>query len=383
VELRVDGVAVSVPDGATILEACDQAGRYVPRLCSYPKLGCQSCLPATTGGVCCDGPRDEAVCCGICAVRLDSAATDAAAGAEIALACCTPAQPGMAVVTEGAALQAERLGRLAGFLARHPHICLSCPDRDGCSREDCTFGIPAEARCCDEFGRCEFGKLVAHVDAAEQLPRRAVVVPRDATMEGRIRREPGLCLGCGRCVVVCSTSPAAGKALRMAAPGSQSLAVPQSETLRASGCTFCGQCVMVCPTGAVTAPGDDGARWLEGWRKRTGLPMPPLPPEPWRPITSGELAALPSSAGVFLLAGGAGEILRIQGVADLGQGVRLAIAEPACGAAVSFRFEPAPFFTQRESELLARFVQQQGHLPPGNDLSDDLFSNDLFEEDLE
>ncbi len=141
---------------------------------------------------------------------------------------------------------------------------------------------------------------------------------------------------------------------------------------------------MVCPTGAVTAPGEAGSRWLEGWRKRTGLPAPVLPPEPWRALADrDDLAAVPAVSGVFLLADDAGQVLRIGGVADLSRGIALAVAEPACVSATSFRIEPAPLFTQRESELLARFARQEGRLPPGNDLGDDLFSDGLFTDDLE
>jgi len=340
-ELRVDGLAVSVPEGATLLEACDQAGRYVPRLCFHPGLGCPCRCEATAEAR--EEPRPEGAgtACGLCVVRIDCGSSCE----TTALACYTAARPGIEVVTDDAGLHAERLDRLAGLLAHHPHICLSCPDRDGCTREECTFGIPAGARCCDEFGRCEFGKLVAFVDAREELPRPAVAVPRTASIEGRIRREPGLCLGCARCVVVCGTSPAAGKALRLAPVEERSgesppaslkpyrVAVPNRETLRASDCTFCGQCVMVCPTGALTAPGELGARWLEGWRKRTGLPAPVLSPDPWRPLGRDELATVPSEPGVFVLADGAGRVLRIGGVADLSRGIAVALTEPGCASA--------------------------------------------------
>jgi ferredoxin len=225
-------------------------------------------------------------------------------------------------------------------------------------------------------------------------------VSRATSTEGRIRREPGLCLGCGRCVTVCTVSPAAGRALRLTRVEDATpirpdempplslhrggfLAVPRKDSLRASGCTFCGQCVMVCPTGALTAPGESGSRWLEGWRKRTGLLPPVLPPDPWRPLTAAELATVPTVPGVLFLADVSGRILRIGGVADLSRSIVLVLAEPACATACSFRIEPAPLFTQRESELLARFAQEQGHLPPGNDLGDDLFADNLFSDDFE
>jgi ferredoxin len=380
VEVLVDGVAVTVPDGVTILEACDLAGRYVPRLCSYPGIGCGCEL---------------GVSCGLCVVVLD----DGASSVEHVLACSTRARSGVRVTTSGAALHAERLKRLARILECHPHTCLTCPDRDGCTREECTSGTPVEARCCEEFGRCEIGRLIAYVDPRTELPRRGVSVSRSSCQEGRIRREPGLCVGCGRCVVVCNGSPAAGKALelerscgpesdepdgrRSGDPGPQAherrRAAPKKETLRASGCTFCGQCVMVCPSGAVTAPGEAGTRWLEGWRRRTGLASSVLPPEAgWRRISEDELAQVPVRPGVFHLADAAGSVLRISGVADLAHGIRAALTEPACASATHFQVEAAELFTERESELLARFAQEHAHLPPGNDLGDDLFADDLF-----
>ena len=380
-KVRVDGVSVIVPEGAVLLDACDLAGRYVPRLCSYPGLGCAGEL---------------GVSCGLCAVHVDNHGRDD--DQALVLACSTPVRADMSVSTSGPELYAERLRRLADILNQHPHICLSCPDRDGCTREECTFGNPVEARCCAEFGRCELGKLVAHVDAGLELRRWAVVALRDAREEGRIRREPGLCIGCGRCVLVCSASEAAGNALQLedivgpamgvpaglaaiqggalASVSGRCRAMPVKGTLRASGCTFCGQCVMVCPTGAVTAPGEAGARWLEGWRKKLDLATPVLPPQSWRLLTEDELSTVPAVPGVFRLGDDAGRTLRIGGVPNLSRGVAMALMESSCRSASRFWFERAELFTQRESELLARFAQENGHLPPGNDLGDDLFSDD-------
>jgi ferredoxin len=356
VELGVDGVAVVVRGDATLLDACDAAGRYVPRLCFYPGRACCKRSVAT---------RTE---CGLCAVRLGDG--------SIALACATSAAAEMKVATDDPGLRALRLERLAVILAQHPHICLTCSDRDGCTRDECTYGNAPEVRCCDEFGRCELGKLVAYVDSGLALRRTAVTVARDAMTEGRIRREPGLCVGCGRCVMVCEIAPEAGRALELARvvtpiPGSDGRAVagPKLATLRASGCTFCGQCVIVCPTGALT-------RWLAGRRDKSALRSPVLPPEAWQAVNPEGLATVPCEAGVFQLVDADGEVLRIGGVADLGQGVARALEEPACATAACFQVELDPFFTQRESELLARYAQEHGHLPAGNDLGDDLFAVD-------
>ncbi len=371
VQLSVDGVVVAVSDGATLLEACDLAGVYVSRLCAYPGLGC--CARAESG----------ASRCGLCVVRLQDGST--------VLACATPASPETKVITEDPELRALRLERLTSILAGHPHVCLTCPDRGGCTRDECSYGNPAEARCCEEFGRCELGRLVTYLDPDAELPRSAVTAPRAATVEGRIRRELGLCLGCGRCVTACEVLPEAGRALEMAPKTASETALktarapaplvaaarPKRETLRASGCTFCGQCVLVCPTGALTAPGDEGARWLAGRRVKSGLATPVFPPDRSRRVITPEaLALVPAEAGVFVLTDREGLVLRIGGVADLREGLARALAEPACATAVHFQVELGSFYTQRESELLALHAQQHGRLPAGNDLGDDLYGDD-------
>ena len=162
VEMQIDGVTVQVAAGSTILEACDAADTYVPRLCHYPGLAC------------CTGME-----CGLCVVRLADGSTALACGARVA--------PGLEVTTHDSEILALRRERLARILSRHPHVCLSCPDRDGCARDECSYGVPPEARCCDESGRCELGRLVQWVDPNVVIPRRAVAVARDTVTEGRIR----------------------------------------------------------------------------------------------------------------------------------------------------------------------------------------------------
>ena len=153
VVLHVDGVAVTVDAGRSLLEACEAAGRYVPRLCYHPAPGC-AC-----------GCDDEGTACGLCLVRL--------ADGSAALACSTPVTAGASVSTDDADLLRQRAERLAAILSTHPHVCLSCPDREGCNRDQCQQGNPTEARCCDELGSCELGRVVQFIDPQVAIPRRA------------------------------------------------------------------------------------------------------------------------------------------------------------------------------------------------------------------
>ena len=202
----------------------------------------------------------------------------------------------------------------------------------------------------------------------------AVAADRTATIEGRIRREMGLCIGCARCVRVCGHAPEAGGALEMGAP--ENRARPKKETLRASGCTFCGLCVMVCPTGALTAPGEAGARWLAGRKEKNPLPPGILPPETRQAFTRDNVAvvsAVRPACSASSTRGG--RVVFIRGVEDLRAGLTAAADDPACSAAAFFQMELHPLYTQRESELLARHAKEWGRLPPANDLGDDLFDD--------
>ena len=352
VAARVDGAPVSVEAGASLLEACDVAGRYVPRLCHHSAFGHGT------------GVKPASPSCGLCVVRLHDG--------SVVQACREEVSEGVRIVTDDPGLRKLRLERLAAIVASHPMVCLDCPDREGCTRDSCAQGIAPEARCCDKAGGCELGRILAFVDPLASIPRRSKPAVRDAAVEGAIRRELGLCVACGRCVVVCSTRPEAGGVLEMV-----ETARPIKGTLRASGCTFCGSCVAVCPTGALTAPGPAGARWLSSKTALSGLAEQVLPPEACRLGLPEALLALPHAPGVFTLYAPSGELLRISGVPDLADGVGQALHEPAGCSARWVSIEEEQLFTQRETELIALYLHDNGRVPVGNEIGDDLFDDDL------
>jgi hypothetical protein len=90
---------------------------------------------------------------------------------------------------------------------------------------------------------------------------------------------------------------------------------------------------------------------------------------------------VPAEAGVVRLTDGHGQVLCILGTPDLRQGLARALGEPACESAAFFRIEVDALYTQRESELLAAYAQEHGHLPPGNDPCGGLLAEDLFADD--
>ncbi len=374
----IDHEEIEVPSGSSILDACDRAGVYVPRLCAYPGLE----------------PLGD---CGLCFVKVD--------GVAARRACSVTVAQGMHIDTRDEEALGFRAGSMKAILGDHPHVCLVCPERDGCSRDECTYGEPPEARCCDEFGRCEIAKVASYVGVLESAPafmHRSLGGP---VVDHSVRRHLDLCIGCGRCVAACDSLEEGGSALKLVETwtlrgggegGGESaggrhggvadrqsssyigrqVAVPKEADLRASGCTFCGACIMACPSGALTAEGSRGAAWLTKRKERSTLRMPVLPPEERLLYRDEVLAGVPAKAGVFRLYSPSGERLLISGVTDLAQGLKDA-AGGAFGAEIhSFDFEVEPMYTQRESEYLVRHLREHGRMPRGNDVLGGLFDDD-------
>lgn len=367
ITLIVDDRTMEVPAGASILDACDLAGSYVPRLCAYPGLD----------------PLGE---CGLCFVKVDG---------EARRACSVLAAEGMVIDTLDAEAQGFRAGSMKAILGDHPHVCLTCPQRDGCNRDDCMYGNPPEARCCGEFGRCEIAKVAAFVGVLETAPSYGHRHLAE-TVDHNIRRDLDLCIGCGRCVAACDSLEEAGSALMLietrtllgaAQPEPQSylgrhVAVPKADDLRSSGCTFCGACIMVCPTGSLTALGEKGATWLAKRRERTTVQARVLPPEDRLTLKAEVIdEEVPANEGVFRLFDAAGNVLLISGVMNLQAALLASLAGSLAGEACTFRFEEDPMYTQRESEILAHYLQEHGRMPKGNDVLGDLFGDD-DDEDL-
>ena len=92
--LTIDGVAVAVKDGATILDAARAINVDVPTLCWYPKLpvvgNCRICLVSVEGNP------------------------------KLLPACATQAAEGMVVTTESIAAVKSRQGVLSMLLERYP-----------------------------------------------------------------------------------------------------------------------------------------------------------------------------------------------------------------------------------------------------------------------
>jgi len=230
VEITIDGKPVTVPAGVSVLAAATAAGVYVPALCAHPDLPPSSQRGAGSG-------------CDICLIEIQGQAGQRKS-------CSTVVAPGMAVVTKSPALEKRRQDHIAKILGNHPHVCLTCPQREGCSRTECSYGNPPEQRCCSIFNSCELRKVADFVGIPNTTPKYKHVELPVITDEPFYDRDYNLCIDCRRCLVACNEVRGVG-CLEIKNTDGRTWVGTIKPTLIESGCKFCSACVAVCPTGAL------------------------------------------------------------------------------------------------------------------------------------
>jgi len=178
---------------------------------------------------------------------------------ELVLACCTPVSDKMKVYTENERVREARKTELMRILAKHPHACLICAQKQGCTREPCSTNVPVEERCCPKFGNCELERVAEYIGIREDTHR---YTPQNLPViknEPLFQRDYNLCIGCTRCVRVCQELRGVG-ALGYVYKNEEAFVGTVAPTLMDSDCRFCGACVEVCPTGVLTDKGLKPAR---------------------------------------------------------------------------------------------------------------------------
>ena len=246
--ITLNGTTLDAQPGTTVLQAALAADVYIPALCAHPDLPPQRDVPPVAAifhGTRCiehDPAAEGAGGCGICAVDVD--------GEGRVPACATKVRDGMTVVSRSPALDAFRRERLSAILAHHPHACLTCAMREGCTREPCSMSVPVPERCCPLLGRCELQAVAAYVGIDPSTTRYVPAGAARITGDPLFDRDPELCIGCGRCVRACAGRGVGALGWVRDSAGRRWVGTV-ALTLAESGCRFCGSCVEVCPTGAL------------------------------------------------------------------------------------------------------------------------------------
>ncbi|HPX06457.1 MAG TPA: 2Fe-2S iron-sulfur cluster-binding protein, partial [Tenuifilaceae bacterium] len=206
INLKIDGITVSVPEGTTILEAARQLNIQIPTLCYHEDL----CIAGN---------------CRVCVVELKGART-------LPASCAMPAAEGMDVLTNTLKVRTARKHIIELLLSEHNAQCTTCYKN----------------------GKCELQNLASEYKISNGETFIDLVPSKNYQIDAyspSIIKDDSKCIRCQRCVRTCEELQHVS-ALGVAYKGdkmkiSTFFENPMFEVV----CTNCGQCVNRCPTGAL------------------------------------------------------------------------------------------------------------------------------------
>jgi NADH-quinone oxidoreductase subunit G len=112
-KVKVDGIEVEVPQGATVLQACEVAGKEIPRFCYHERL-------SIAGN------------CRMCLVEMEKSPKPVAS-------CAMPVADGQVIYTNTELVKKARQGVMEFLLINHPLDCPICDQGGECDLQDETL----------------------------------------------------------------------------------------------------------------------------------------------------------------------------------------------------------------------------------------------------
>ena len=211
VTLEIDGVAVTVPAGTSVMRASVEAGINVPKLCATDSL-------------------EPFGSCRLCLVEIEK---DGRKMKGYPASCTTPCEPGMKVQTQTPKLAEIRRGVMELYISDHPLDCLTCPTNGNCELQDMAGVVGLR-----EVRYGYEGENHTTMKKDESNPY--------------FTYDPSKCIVCNRCVRACEETQGTF-ALTINGRGFESrVSAGQMEAFMESECVSCGACVEACPTATLT-----------------------------------------------------------------------------------------------------------------------------------
>jgi len=202
VTLEIDGKAVTVPAGTSVMRAAVDAGVQVPKLCATDNM-------------------EAFGSCRLCLVEVEGRRGTPAS-------CTTLAEPGMKVKTQSPKLAKLRRGVMELYISDHPLDCLTCAANGDCELQDMAGVVGLrEVR----YGYDGANHLKAEKDESNPY----------------FTFDPSKCIVCSRCVRACEEVQGTF-ALTIEGRGFESKVAAGNQNFLDSECVSCGACVQACPT---------------------------------------------------------------------------------------------------------------------------------------
>jgi len=205
VNIKINGMAVSAPEGSTILEAAKIAGIDIPTLCYLKEINAIGA-------------------CRICVVEVKGARS-------LVASCVYPINEGMEVFTNTPKVLASRKKTLQLILSNHDRKCLSCVRSGNCELQKLCKDLKVDDEAFYDGERTEY-----EIDYSS----------------AHMYRDNNKCILCRRCTAVCEKVQGIGVIGANERGFATNIGSAFDMGLGETSCVSCGQCIAVCPTGALS-----------------------------------------------------------------------------------------------------------------------------------
>lgn len=210
IHLTIDGIACKAVAGSTILDTARDNGISIPTLCFL-----KNC--------------NQIAACRMCVVEVRGTPS-------LAVACTTPIQEGMEILTNSPLV----------IQSRQHTLDLLCRDH----RMECEY--------CPRYSDCEFHALIREYGLDDRTYARRNIPANEDRSAAYLIRDQSKCIKCRRCLATCEQQTI--RAIGVYHRGAHTTVGPCLQ-LNALGCVACGQCIAACPTGALRETDETDLVW--------------------------------------------------------------------------------------------------------------------------
>ncbi len=234
VNLTINNKKISVPEGTTIMEAAEQNGISIPRLCYLKGL-------------------NDIGACRVCVVELE--------GKERLIPSCNNVvEEGMVIYTNSPKVRMNRKKTVEFLLSQH----------------DCQCAV------CARSGNCTLQKIANDLNIID-VPFKQRLERRPWNKEFPLIRDSAKCIKCMRCVQVCDKVQSLN-VWDLESTGSRTtVQVSKGRNIEEANCSLCGQCITHCPVGALRERDDTDKVWaaIDNKKKVTVVQVAPAVRAAW------------------------------------------------------------------------------------------------------